>query len=287
MNIIDWNSEVEWQACFRDGTFVLENPPLDFSLVTNLQTDLCSFYRQDLSVKESYPNYFPLGVESGSKSTIEKKESYAFYGNRIDEAFDAQTLLIAFSSVARQLWHSMEKALFPERASSILLGEDSDQESILRSFRYYPLAEGDPPETGANSLHTDWNLLTLVWTDGPGFQFEGPDGKFEDVGLPHDQSLLVNFGDYLAAMTEGRVVSPWHKVDVARMSKPRNSLVFFYYPSPLSPAVHEPVFQGGRPLGLFVDQSSGDGRLWDIGQCRTMGEVYARKWQQVKSSCGS
>lgn len=44
----------------------------------------------------------------------------------------------------------------------------------------------------------------------------------------------------------------------------RDSLVFFFYPSAMCPAITEPVYNLGRPLSLFTDQSQAGGELWDI-----------------------
>ena len=49
--------------------------------------------------------------------------------------------------------------------------ETSFFQSFVRSFRYYGGDTGqENQERIGNSLHSDWNLLTLVWTDQPGLE---------------------------------------------------------------------------------------------------------------------
>ena len=69
-----------------------------------------------------------------------------------------------------------------------------------------------------NSLHTDWNLLTMVWTDLVGFEvlYEDKYYKVEETG---NRYLICNCGDFLSSLTKGKLRSPWHQV-----IQPRNGV---------------------------------------------------------------
>lgn len=93
---------------------------------------------------------------------------------------------------------------FPELDILSTLDSTSEYQSFVRSFRYYP--DHAPPSTQiGNSLHTDWNLLTLVWSDRPGLEVlhENQYLDFSDP-LP-GPGLVCNFGDFLSSVSKGKL----------------------------------------------------------------------------------
>ena len=102
-----------------------------------------------------------------------------------------------------------------------------------------------------NSLHTDWNLLTLVWSDLAGLEVLYED-KFYSMEHTGNQYLVCNCGDFLSSLTKGKFKSPWHQV-IQPKNGVRNSLVYFYYPKHDHPMVKDKVMNENRLLGLFVD----------------------------------
>jgi isopenicillin N synthase-like dioxygenase len=92
------------------------------------------------------------------------------------------------------------------------------------------------------------------------------DGTYQDIHDDDPGSLICNFGDFIASLTDGKVRSPWHKVVLPGKGENRHSLVHFYYPSSTYPAVRKVIYQQNRPLGLFVDQSKTDGELWNVDE---------------------
>ena len=78
---------------------------------------------------------------------------------------------------------------------------------LFRIFRY-------PPASGSGwgvAEHTDYGLLTILAQDGRGgLEVQGPDGW---IAVPADPDVLVvNLGDMLDRMTEGRYRSTPHRV---------------------------------------------------------------------------
>ena len=83
------------------------------------------------------------------------------------------------------------------------IDDTSLYQSFCRSFRYMGKRNKDSPEAEiGNSLHTDWNMLTLVWTDSIGFEvlYKGELYQLEQTG---DQYLVCNCGDFLSSLSNG------------------------------------------------------------------------------------
>lgn len=108
--------------------------------------------------------------------------------------------------------------------------EPNKSELKLR-INYYPpcprpdLAMGLCP-------HSDASGLTLL------MQFEASeclqvlkDERWITVPWPPD-TLLVNFGDFMEIMSNGRFISPWHRVLVTQSNVERFSVAVFYNPPP-------------------------------------------------------
>jgi isopenicillin N synthase-like dioxygenase len=96
---------------------------------------------------------------------------------------------------------------------------------LFRIFRYPPgYAEG-----WGVAEHTDYGLLTILATDHhDGLQVHGPDGW---IDVPSDPDVfVVNLGDMLDRMTEGRYRSTPHRV-VNRTAATRLSFPCFIDPS--------------------------------------------------------
>jgi len=304
---------VNLEKAFKTGTFVLKNSSVDFERLNRVLSDLDKFYNLDSEKKTEISEqtsgegatrgYFPLGAESGLADVFEKKESYSF-GWPDEEIPDSQIsslslvapnvfptngclnqddvagLIKDFADTAKQIAKLLADIL-SNGEITLPIDETSDFQSLLRSFRYYKKNESDPANTGANSLHTDWNLITLVYTDADGFQYRDNDGNFQNLVPENDKCLIVNFGDFLSSWSDGRIVSPWHQVVDTKKKQIRNSLVFFYYPAAASPAVKNPIYNQDEALSLFVDQSDRVNKLWDFTKVNTMNEMYAEKWKQV------
>ena len=104
----------------------------------------------------------------------------------------------------------------------------TDPTVLFRIFRYPPVA---PSADGWGvAEHTDYGLLTLLAQDDQGgLQVRGPDGW---IDVPPDPgALVVNLGDMLDRMTEGRYRSTAHRVRPTASTTDRLSFPFFFDPS--------------------------------------------------------
>jgi isopenicillin N synthase-like dioxygenase len=141
---------------------------------------------------------------------------------------------------------------------------------LFRIFRYPPGQDG-----WGVAEHTDYGLLTILATDdNDGLQVRGPEGW---IDVPSDPAVLVvNLGDMLDRMTEGRYRSTPHRV-VNRTDRTRLSFPCFIDPS--WDAVCEPM-----PLAGSAPADDATGR-WDGTSVRawegTYGEYLTAKVAKV------
>ena len=146
---------------------------------------------------------------------------------------------------------------------------------LFRIFRYPP--DPDPADDGWGvAEHTDYGLLTILATDDhDGLQVHGPDGW---IDVPSDPAVfVVNLGDMLDRMTEGRYRSTPHRVRNTSGAE-RLSFPCFIDPSwdavcPRAPARREPR-RPTTPTGAGTARSV---RAWD----GTYGEYLTAKVAKV------
>lgn len=127
------------------------------------------------------------------------------------------------------------------------------------TVNHYPASHGPGlPGQFRRGAHSDWGSLTILYTDGePGLQICTPEGEWEDVPyLPG--SFVINLGDLMAAWTNDRWVSTFHRVVApTEPTGDRISIAFFHQPaydarieciptcsSPDDPPHHEPTTSG-------------------------------------------
>jgi isopenicillin N synthase-like dioxygenase len=145
--------------------------------------------------------------------------------------------------------------------------------SILRPIHYYPIENPDsvPADAVRAAEHGDINLITLLMgASADGLQVLRRDGKWISItALP--EQLVVNVGDMLERLTNGKLKSTIHRVvNPPRnlMNTPRYSIPFFMHPrSEMSLAALPECVDSANPkkweditAGEFLDQ-----RLAEIG----------------------
>ncbi len=107
--------------------------------------------------------------------------------------------------------------------------------SILRLLHYYPVENIESIPEGAvrAGAHEDINLITLLMgASKAGLQALTKDGKWLDVS-PEPNQIVINMGDMLQRLTNGRLRSTTHRVvnlSKEEMLKPRYSTPFFLHP---------------------------------------------------------
>ncbi|KAF5448291.1 hypothetical protein F2P56_028841 [Juglans regia] len=138
--------------------------------------------------------------------------------------------------VFNDLLEALAESFSLERHVFVHYFHHKDSEVNVR-VNYYPPCPRPDLALGITP-HTDASALTLLMEfDTTGGLQVLRDRKWVAVPWPRD-TLLVNVGDILEIMSNGRLKSPWHRV-VTQMDADRFSIALFY--NPPSRAEIEPV----------------------------------------------
>ena len=179
------------------------------------------------------PNAWPTAMDS--KGTAEDKDGEA---SPVGSAW--RHVLSAFLeeciTLTDTLGVALSSAMGRDPALIGALAKGGEDISLMRLFHYLSPEEAPDlapgvPRTGS-SPHTDWHLLTIVLQDTTGgLQVRRPAAPYDWIDVPAEGGeLIVILGDYLAALSDGRFVSPVHRVNLPPAPKERFSLTFFRYP---------------------------------------------------------
>ena len=99
----------------------------------------------------------------------------------------------------------------------------------LRLLHYPPQPPQSPDDLYGSAPHRDFGCLTLLAQDDVGgLQVQTPSGDWLDVP-PVEDALIVNVGDMLHRMSNGRLISTPHRV-INATGRERYSVPFFFDP---------------------------------------------------------
>ena len=99
----------------------------------------------------------------------------------------------------------------------------------LRLLHYPPLPEHSPEDLYGSAPHTDFGALTILLQDNVGgLQVRAPGGAWLDAP-PREGCFIVNVGDMLHRMSNGKLRSTPHRV-INRSGRERYSCPFFFDP---------------------------------------------------------
>lgn len=99
----------------------------------------------------------------------------------------------------------------------------------LRLLHYPPQPAQSPKDLFGSAPHKDFGVLTLLAQDDVGgLQVQTPAGHWVDAP-PVENAFVVNVGDMLHRLTNGRLLSTPHRV-INTSGKERYSVPFFYDP---------------------------------------------------------
>jgi isopenicillin N synthase-like dioxygenase len=218
--------------------------------------DLKEFYHVGQEGDDSDLAYYPANVWP---------EEVPGFRNAALEAFRAleETGLYMLRAIA--LYLDLEESYFDERVRG--------GNSILRPIHYFPIDDPDsvPADAVRAAEHGDINLITLLMgASAEGLEVLRRDGKWIAItALP--EQLVVNVGDMLERLTNGRLRSTIHRVvnpPRERMNTPRYSIPFFMHPrSEVDLSCLASCIDDDHPK-RFVDITAGeflDQRLAEIG----------------------
>ncbi|KAJ3029910.1 UNVERIFIED_CONTAM: hypothetical protein HDU68_010693 [Siphonaria sp. JEL0065] len=274
-----------------------------------------------LEVKEafSYGTTCKKNVESCNKLQGQNAFPPSLSKTHVDKLLSYHEIC---SKVSRAITRGMALALEGNKTLEECVSLTKDAEnaasiSLMRLFRYYPYSTADKSTTTpaiphvnriGSSPHTDWGFLTLIRSTRSGLQVASTstvtDNTTWKTVVPVSNCFTVNGGDYLSVITNGKVISPLHRVINAE-EEVRTSLVFFYYPPYETTVPVDFEFRGSnsgdmdpivleriKNLSLFRDQTavaseSGKDNVpsLDLKQV-SFGDYISSKWESVARNGG-
>ncbi|SLN38427.1 isopenicillin N synthase family dioxygenase [Pseudooctadecabacter jejudonensis] len=138
-----------------------------------------------------------------------------------------EAYVAAMSDLGRKL---MGLALAAAGVTDLAILRAFDNPTIwLRLLHYPPQPPQSPDDLYGSAPHKDFGCLTLLAQDDVGgLQVQTPAGHWVDVPL-REGAFVVNVGDMLHRLTNGRLLSTPHRV-INTSGKARYSVPFFFDP---------------------------------------------------------
>ena len=209
-----------------------------------------AYHRPDLFGQRGYT---PKGKEHAKGAKVGDLKEFFHVGQELDEARlgelgypanvwpsevpQLQTSAVNLFRALEGLGHGMLDAIFvglgidPGHFSS----DVREGNSILRIAHYFPIEDPSalPSEAVRAAAHGDINLITLlVGASADGLELQRRDGAWMPVNVESD-TIVVNVGDMLERLTNGRLRSTIHRVvnpPPERCHEARLSMPFFMHP---------------------------------------------------------
>jgi isopenicillin N synthase-like dioxygenase len=231
--------------------------------------------KMQVAVDRTHRGYIPINSSTDVNSTLadvtKPNQSASFMMMREDAAADPEIYLsgpnqwpdldgfrpaleaysTAMCGLGRRLMNIALQAA--EIKDTSILSTFNTPTTWLRLLHYPPQPSSIAGDLYGSAPHTDFGCLTLlVQDDVGGLQVKTPAGNWVDVPK-RDGTFVVNVGDMLNRMSNGRLLSTPHRV-INRSGRERYSCPFFY--DPHVQTVIEPLPGTGSPR--FEPQIFGD-----------------------------
>lgn len=183
--------------------------------------------KEYLRSTDVFDGYFPMDLAETAKSAAVKdiKHYYHLYfphGRYPKEASDdARKMFDLLYDLGLTLCEWIDDGLSPETRQRLKdqgmqsLSETVSREDTLLRILHYPAYDGDKAEPGAvrAAAHEDINMITLLPVGSSrGLQLFGKEEQ-QWFDVPFEpESIIVNIGDMLQALTDGALKSTTHRV---------------------------------------------------------------------------
>lgn len=230
--------------------------------------------KQAISLNAQHRGYIAIDTSTNTASSIEKakrpNQSASFIMLREDAAHDpsiylsgpnqwpelsgfretCEAYVTAMSDLGRRVMALALRAIGAEDDG--VLAQFDVPTLWLRLLHYPPQPPSAHEDLYGSAPHTDFGCLTfLAQDDVGGLQVRTPEGDWIDVP-PMEGAFVVNVGDMLNRLSNGRLLSTPHRV-INRSGRERYSIPFFFDPyvetviAPVAgtgPAKFEPIHFG-------------------------------------------
>lgn len=248
------------EALVEFGFIAVENHGVDPQVIASAYTAAEDFFALPAAIKGAYDRrecgrqrgYCPFGKERARGETAADLKEFWHVGPELAPEDPLRARMPAniwptevphFEPAARSLWTALQAcgALLLRAVGRFLrVDEDAFAEvieggnTVIRMIRYPAPQPNATPDDGVwAAAHEDINLITLlVGATEPGLQILTREGAWLNV-QPIPGQLIVDSGDMLQLMTNGRIPSTTHRVLAPPDADgPRLSMPFFIHPHP-------------------------------------------------------
>lgn len=171
-------------------------------------------------------------------------------GDRIEWCGLAEQIYREFVTIGQAVSIDLARLACPHSADELLKGLASGECCSLMRVLLYNQSEA----IGVSKAHTDYELVTLIASDGRGLQVRNKEGEWCDV-IAEPGQLVVLPGDLMGILSAGLVPATPHRVAFGQQQ--RNSVVFFQgLPSAFSLSEYvsseKPQTFGAHLLGMLA-----------------------------------
>ena len=252
----------ELQRAYREIGFVgIRGHQVSASCVDELYAAAWRFVALDESKKRHYHRpelfgqrgYTPKGQEHAKGASVGDLKEFYHVGQELDrkqlmrlgypenvwpqEVPEFMASAVAVFRALECLGHTVLEAIIEGLGLDYgtLLDQVECGNSVLRVAHYFPLADSSvvPPGAVRAAAHGDINLITLlVGASADGLELQRRDGSWLPVVVESD-TIVVNVGDMLERLTNGRLRSTIHRVvnpPKEKLNEARISMPFFMHP---------------------------------------------------------
>ncbi len=240
------------------GFAVVRDHGIDESLIARAEAASKAFFALPDEVKRSYKieggggarGYTPFGTEKAKDAEVFDLKEFWHVGRSLppghplaefmapnvwpDEVADFEAVMselyAAFETAGRRVLEAIAIHLGLTRDFFDATVEDGN--SVMRLLHYPPLGEEAPEGAIRAAAHGDINTITLLLgAEEAGLELLDRSGKWRAIDVP-EGALVINVGDMLERLTNGRLRSTTHRVvnprgEGARRS--RYSMPFFLH----------------------------------------------------------
>ena len=243
---------------FEDfGFAIIADHGIPDALITQAEDKAKAFFALPEEVKRKYliaggggqRGYTPFGIETAKGQTAHDLKEFWHVGRDLapghpfrdhmpDNVWPAE--VPGFKETFEELYAAFESAglkILKAIARYLKIDEDyfidtvRDGNSVMRLLHYPPIA-GEPGSNVRAGAHEDINTITLLLgAEEAGLELLTKDGRWIPVS-PKPGELVVNIGDMLQRLTNGRLRSTTHRVvnpPPERRGKSRYSMPFFLH----------------------------------------------------------
>ena len=240
------------------GFVAVKNHLISDTVVQSLYKEVQAFFELPVETKLKYEipglagqrGYTSFGKEHAKDSNAGDLKEFWHFGQQVTDGDSIEKEypqnvftdeLPGFNEVGIQAYRDLENTgRFMLRAIALHLGLDElyfddkihNGNSILRPIHYLPIT-AEPKSAVRAGQHEDINLITLlIGASAEGLQVLNMQGEWVDVTALPDH-IVVNVGDMLQRLTNGKLKSTTHRVINPPREKwhtPRYSIPFFLHP---------------------------------------------------------